>query len=1585
MKRILSFVLSIILVISMTAVDVPAATDPVWGPAVEETGDEAPAYEAEGSYEEEIPEEAFEEADEGDYERLGDSETYTVNFDANNGTSEVRSQQFIIGKPQQLNPNKFTKTGYSFASWNRDIDGQADSYTNNQMIDAPLGPAGSTVTLYAQWAPNVYTVSFNANGGKCTKLTMEVTYDQSYGILPTPTKDNYTFEGWYTAPVDGVRITESTKVQITDDQELFAHWSGNVYTVKFDAQGGECDTPMKNVTYDQFYGTLPEPTRDNYEFLGWFTEAVYGEKVTAEDKVKITKDWTLYAHWNGKQIRVDLDAGEGTVSPAYKIVTYGGVYQTLPTPLRTGYRFVGWYDSATSTQMITYSTPVTKLNDHTLYARWKEITHVITFKPNGGSCNTTTKTVTQGKPYGALPTPTNTGYRFLGWFTGPVNGTEIKADTIVDLQTDQILYAQWTGLKPTVTFNAGGGTVTPESIQVTYAQRYGTLPTPVRPGYSFLGWYTEEGGNTKVTPSTEVRFTEDQTLYAKWSARQYTIRFNGNGGTSSLSAMRVLFGSNFGALPEAERDNYTFAGWYTDDDVLVEEGDAVSTDNIHTNNDEQTYYAHWNANFSTVTFDPNGGDPITPPEKATKTVEYLKKYGELPTPNKDNYDFLGWFTEAEGGTEITENDTVEIGSDQTLYAHWKGQTFEIRFEGCGGTPGSSQRNVVFNEKYGALPSVSRSGYTFEGWFTETVDGTKIESDTIVSEANLDTTAAEHKLYAHWTANTYTVTFQPNGGNCDTISIEVTYYEEYGELPEAFQTGSDFDGWYTHITEGTRVTPTTIVTTASDHSLYAHWLGQPYDVTFDPTGGDLPDSERHQTVYFQQKYGPLPEPTMEGHDFIGWYTDTTGSTRITEDTKCTVADDHTLYAKWTVKSCKISFIANGGNWNGYTKRDLRRTWDTVFDVKDAIAPKYKRHAFTGWYDDADCTIPHDFSLPVRDNQLIYAGWVETHLTGFAVTNLDAAYAYTGKAIKPDVEVYDYDYDDEFPLKPKVDYTVSYSSNTTNVGTASLTVSGKGNYTDKITRTYDIVARDISDPGPYADEFRADDIYVAYSAKAQKPKVTLYWNNKAMKLNKEYKLEWVNEKGDINGACKASGTYTVTITGVGNFNGTRTIDFVILDQTEYLMSTAWVSVANRYYDGTPARPEVKVKVGGKFLEDTDYHIIWPADEDMTDAGPVTITLVGDGNYVGTRTAKYQILGKTLNASWIMGLSASYPYSGGEHIPLGDPKIDTDLGTASVWTPEGKKLEKGKDYTVQYTKDTVSVGTVTMTVKGKGEYCGTVTKTFKVVPAAINSFTCRTWSGKVNYEKGGNCPKLLDIRFNGCLVNEERDYKVVYRNNTKPGEGTIIFTGQGNFKGKWTVPFEIERQNISDASAVEITVPDVAYVAKGGAYDVTPVLQDRRTGEILTTKDYQSKFRYTYKYRTEVMQGSGASAVKIVRLAGNEINKADIIPVGATLCVEITGNGGYTGIAKKDYRIVSRSLTREKVKVRDQVFTGLPVQVTKDDIIFVGGGNGPIPTKDDYEIIGYSRNINKGNAIVILKGKGTFGGIKQATFKIVQRPFQ
>lgn len=289
----------------------------------------------------------------------------------------------------------------------------------------------------------------------------------------------------------------------------------------------------------------------------------------------------------------------------------------------------------------------------------------------------------------------------------------------------------------------------------------GGITAPQIAGYDFAGWYTYAGSKARGEPALlsdatilltqsyligypsisgagKLTFTGGEfcMIYAKWTAQEYLVILDPNGGsvTSGVNSfVRVEYAATYGSLPTPTRAGYTFAGWYT----AASGGTRVTASTTVTKTDDHILYAHWTQDAITITvsFDAAGGT-VSP---ASKTATSGATYGTLPTPTRAGYGFNGWWTEVTGGTQVTSA-TIAGADDITLHAQWIVNGVAVTFNGNGGTPSESSKTYLQGMIYGALPTATRAGYAFAGWWTAATGGTRVLPSS---------TAAAGTLYAHW--------------------------------------------------------------------------------------------------------------------------------------------------------------------------------------------------------------------------------------------------------------------------------------------------------------------------------------------------------------------------------------------------------------------------------------------------------------------------------------------------------------------------------------------------------------------------------------------------------------------------------------------------------------------------------------------------------------------------------------------------------------------------------------------------------------------------------------------------------------------
>ncbi len=845
--------------------------------------------------------------------------THKVTFNANGGTIAVedRAKDVAHGAAVGALPTPNPPSGYSFTGWFTAASG-GSRITSSHIINAD-------VTFYAHYTQTPCTVTFNANGGTVSPTTRLVAKGGQVGTLPTPTRDGYTCNGWWTSPtMGGQRISETQTINA--DVTFYANWLEN-HTVTFNANGGTPATTTRTVVHGSTVGELPEPTRaGDFTFGGWWTAASGGTQITASQQ--ITANATYYAHWTENFLSETVDGytwyytieGDGSAkvfktwgSPAVEPTPTGSVTipPTLggkPVTIIGGDAFSGFsgmtavvipdtvttiwssafkgcsgldglslpaglttimssaFQSCSGLKSIDIPVSVTEIGNYAfaLCGNLKSVTFA-------GNCPTTGGDKIYDGASSELVTTVSAAAS--GWATYLAAGTW-QSRTIRSAARDV-----------DVTFNPNGGEVAEAVRTVQSGSEIGALPTPTRTGnWSFLGWFTDASGGTKISATTVV--SDNVTYYAHWSQTvptTTTVTFNPNGGTVSPTSKTFAVNTQIGDMPTPERNGYAFDGWWT-----AQDGGTRVTESTSFRN-STTIYAHWKQSF-TVTFDANGGS-VTPPSCIVVSGESI---GSLPTPTRDGYTCTGWWTAASGGTQISESTTVT--GNVTYYAQWSRNKYTVTFNAIGGTPATTTREVDSGAQIGApLPEPTWDGHTFQGWWTAANGGTQISATTIVT--------GNVMYYAHWQESggvvvMHTITFNPNGGQCPVPSIKVAHGEMVGPaLPDATRTGYEFVGW--KVADAIWVVADTVV--EEDIACTAQWNPFIYHLTYNANGGTISIADTAPTftceIQYDGVYQAVTPDMRPGWEFLGWFTSATGGTKVNAGDRFQRTSDQTLYAHW----------------------------------------------------------------------------------------------------------------------------------------------------------------------------------------------------------------------------------------------------------------------------------------------------------------------------------------------------------------------------------------------------------------------------------------------------------------------------------------------------------------------------------------------------------------------------------------------------------------------------------------------------------------------------------------------------------------
>ena len=457
----------------------------------------------------------------------------------------------------------------------------------------------------------------------------------------------------------------------------------------------------------------------------------------------------------------------------------------LPTPVRTGYIFLGWTGEGITEPQKTMEIPQGSTGDRTYTANWQVIEYTVTLDVSGGD-PLDPITYTVETPV-ILPTPTSTGYTFLGW-TG--EGETTPQPTVVlpkGTTGDKAYTANWKVITYTIALGANGGEDL-AAISYTIESDPIKLPTPERKGYEFKGWVGDDidGAQTEVIIPTGS--TGDRTYIAFWRVIAYFIELRQSSGNWMQNIPYTV--EEEVKLPIPTREGYEFIGWVGEDIIDAQINVTIPRGSTGF----RLYAAHWALENYTITLDTSGGD-------ALDNIRYTAKSDPiiLPTPTRNGYEFVGWT--GEGITTPQTSVKIPKGStgNKAYTANWKVIRYTITLVTNGGAVIASIRYTVEDSVTLPIPP-DRPGYEFSGWV---LDGSgQFPSTPMIIPAG----STGDRLYkAEWRVATYTITYVSHGKAYNWVQYTINNQVYFGtpeEDPSYYLPGYTFVGWKIDGVEGT---------------------------------------------------------------------------------------------------------------------------------------------------------------------------------------------------------------------------------------------------------------------------------------------------------------------------------------------------------------------------------------------------------------------------------------------------------------------------------------------------------------------------------------------------------------------------------------------------------------------------------------------------------------------------------------------------------------------------------------------------------------------------------------------------------------
>ena len=798
----------------------------------------------------------------------------------------------------------------------------------------PIANSGTTMLKITEDRTETTTSLSNTSGASASTINVVKMIPTSEGsILPKenmPTRFGYTFGG-YVSELGTTIYDENMNVKVASypyigDKTLTAQWTPIDYTITYDANGGT-GSYTQTVRFDdtfESYGANQSIKRTGYSIVGWATDKA-GTNVKYEpgkkDCIFDNKgNLTLYAKWSANQYNYTYVAGSGTGTAYTDKITYDQAFTFLSSSdaklgfSKTGYSFAGWVDSNGKTWGLDWvGKSWTWTGDN--YA--KDITFTAQWTPNTYKVTLNNQSAT---------TAGTTAYWYI--YETYKNGIYYYADA-----------------NCTTKLGTDGATIT----------------KPTRTGYTFAGWWTAASNGTQITTSTKMQTASNHTLYAHWTANQYTVTANANGGTipttsgwtiasgSKTATKSVTYDSTYGTLPTPTRTGYTFAGWWT----AASNGTQITSSTKVAITTAQTLYAHWTANTYTVTLNSNDGTylsktSLTIAASETGNWNYQSVSSGVFAPNTTYVLKIGTATRTAGSAtnfqvriyDFTTNAerataTAAFGSNVSITLKTSSSLVPannnqiIIYAGVSGSTAgvaatfnnislTVAKTVTFDSTYGDLPNPTRAGYTFAGWWTAASNGTQITSSTKVA-----ITAAQ-TLYAHWTGNEYTLSFAQNGGSGGALSsanYTTSPSDQTITVTEPTRNGWTRTSWTIAGYTGTApsISGTTLTIPANTYgniTVTPVWTGKTYTITWSANGGTGGKvSKTSYTVSASSQTVTITAPTRNGYSVSGYsVTGNSGTATISGTTLTIAANTYgnlTVKANWTAKTYSVSSGKNRG--------------------------------------------------------------------------------------------------------------------------------------------------------------------------------------------------------------------------------------------------------------------------------------------------------------------------------------------------------------------------------------------------------------------------------------------------------------------------------------------------------------------------------------------------------------------------------------------------------------------------------------------------------------------------------------------------
>ena len=1312
------------------------------------------------------------------------------------------------------------------------------------------------------------------------------------------------------------------------------YYTRNSYNLKFINNGKQDKTVSKkyeqSISNENYTPARPSSLPDYYEFDGWYdNELCEGEKYVFNGKTMPAQNVTLYAKWTAKKISLtyNLNNPEGTVDKGTKKVAAGTIASNvLPSiPTVDEYSFAGWYVADENGHMTTvaFNANDAILKDTNVIGKWLYNGELkVKYVADGVEAPKDNNVYAGGAKATVANGVTKDGKKFLGWqLDGNVYQPGQNFEVNKDLADDKnvITLTAVFGDSETsaiLTYHPGNGNGENQSVailnnvEVTLKNTSDLSYTAPGEDYYFAGWATSmedaQKGNAKYAVGDKVRVNADSSndLYATWvkktvitvTANSNTLQYNGE--EQKVEGFKVVTAGYevTGLKAEAKGTNFGTYDTVITGTATVTKGGVDVTDKVIVNKI-------------------NGKLTISKRDVTLTSGSASRVYNKEALTNKEVTVSGDGFAKDEGATYTVTGSQTEVGeSDNTFTYTLKEGTLASNYNITKKegkliiTPVTDEVTVRING--------NKDTATYNGT-EQSVSGYTVESISNTLYTSTDFTLNGQAMATGKDATTYQMNldatqFVNNNTNFSNVKFEIA---EDGQLvinPRAVTLTSETDS---KPYDGTPLTRPNVKVEGNFVDGEVTKVEATGSVTY------VSEDEVTNTIVITEG-----ENFKESNYSITKHEGKLSITKVDAEVTVTIKghEDSVTYDgnPHSVEGYEITDISN----KLYTKDDVKFTGQAKAEGTEAGT--YKMHLTKDLFSNKNSNFKK-VTFVVEDGSLTINRKSIDDQNRITVTKPENS-KYDGEEHKNKPTVTDTKTGKV--LVEDMDYTLAYSKDVTNAGTVTVTVKGIGNYSGKTTTTYQITKRDVTltsgsaskvydktaltkDEVTVSGDGFAKDEGATYKVTGSRTKVGTSKNTFTYELKSNTKASNYNIKkleGDLRVTAE-DGEVVVTITGHSD-----TVDY---DGNEKTVSG---------YD-------VSITEGSKYTTD-DFTFNGTAEAKGTEAGTYHMNLAADqftntnDNYTqvtfivndGTLT----ITPKSINPDdEKTGITVTDPensiYDGNEHIN-GLTVTDSKLNTTLV---------EGTDYTLTYSGDLINVGTVTITIKGIGNYTGEFTKTYQILP---REYTVTTNTDSKVYDgtaltTGGTVNNLVD----GETVNL-----------TTTGSQTNVGTSDNTYELNWTGTAKEKNYTHGKDSIGTLTVKAKSIVPDGPD---TP--EEKKTGITVTDPEGSKYDGEEHKNKPKVEDTKTKATLK--EGTDYELSYSEDVVNAGTVTVTVTGIGNYEGSFEVTYEITKRHVTLTSAD-DEKVYDG---SALTNDTVTVGGDKFAKKEGATYNVTGMQ--IEKGSS--------------------------